>query len=493
MTVAGRGVSGATQLATQAVLARFLGPAGLGLWAIAWACVRFTGSVTAAGFSESVVRFGARGGIDGELQPTSAIRFSIIGALGLGCAIGLAVLLGSNWVATQVFKKPDLAALLRILAPGFLAIPVIEVASAGTRLNARMGYSVLGRDLMPALIHLLLVAGAVLAGLGILAVTGATSISFVLGALVSILLLSLRFLGWWHLRSKANQAVKMLRFAGSVMLIGLFSLAATRADLILVGFMLPASQAGLYNSAVRIAVAYLLILGGLNSVFGPVCVALLRNGEKERLERLFSVSTKWGLYASIPLALPVLLMPRETLSILFGSAFGSAWPALVLLISAQLINVGSGPVGLLLLMSGHESAWARISALAAAVGIGSGLLLIPQMGIAGAGLATLLSTTVLFGSGLFLVRSRLALWPYDFRYMKGFAAGILAAIAVLILRRFLDWDGATEWVLGICLSTAVFSLVLWRLGFDSEDQALFNWIIALLKGSESNTDIAIGS
>jgi O-antigen/teichoic acid export membrane protein len=131
--------------------------------------------------------------------------------------------------------------------------------------------------------------------------------------------------------------------------------------------------------------------------------------------------------------------------------------------------------------------------LAAAVGIGSSLLLIPRLGITGAGFATLLATTVLFGSGLILVRSRLDLWPYDSRYLKGFAAGILAAIAVLILRRFLDWDGAVEWIVGMSLSTAVFAFVLWRLGFDAEDQALFNWTIALLKGSESNADTAIGS
>lgn len=62
-----------------------------------------------------------------------------------------------------------------------------------------------------------------------------------------------------------------------------------------------------------------------------------------------------------------------------------------MLILGQLVNVGSGSVGYLLLMTGHQSQAALVMSVTAIVNIVLNLVMIHWFGIFGAGLATALS------------------------------------------------------------------------------------------------------
>ena len=78
---------------------------------------------------------------------------------------------------------------------------------------------------------------------------------------------------------------------------------------------------------------------------------------------------------------------RDSVSI-FGPEFLPAAPALAVLAIGQLVNAGSGSVGSLLTMTGHERDAAVGFGLSAVMNVALNVLLIPLWGPLGAAVAT---------------------------------------------------------------------------------------------------------
>jgi len=91
---------------------------------------------------------------------------------------------------------------------------------------------------------------------------------------------------------------------------------------------------------------------------------------------------------------------------LFGQAFIAGTTVLPLLIAAQVLRAAVGPADDLLNVLGRER-WTFMSQLAGLlVNVATGLLLVPVLGIVGAGLASLAAmaaTTVILGTGAWLL------------------------------------------------------------------------------------------
>ena len=81
-----------------------------------------------------------------------------------------------------------------------------------------------------------------------------------------------------------------------------------------------------------------------------------------------------------------LLLPRV------GEGFEVGWLALVFLALGNLVLSINGPASLLLNMTGHQDATAKAYGAAAAANIALNIILIPRFGLAGAALATMVST-----------------------------------------------------------------------------------------------------
>jgi O-antigen/teichoic acid export membrane protein len=167
------------------------------------------------------------------------------------------------------------------------------------------------------------------------------------------------------------------------------------------------------------------------------------------------------------------------LTALFGEGFGAGDTALVVLLVAQLINVGTGPVGYLLIMTGNQVPYMLLSVLSLALNVSAGVILIPRLGAAGAALAAGAGVVVLFLSSLAVVRLRLGLWPWDRRLVKALWAG-LAAVAVVVVALWQAAGAGAVVRTGLgALAVPVFWLVLWSSGLDPEDRG----VLAVLRPS----------
>ena len=192
----------------------------------------------------------------------------------------------------------------------------------------------------------------------------------------------------------------------------------------------------------------------------------------KRVEEIYRISTKWGLYISIPLFLTILFTSRELLVFAFSSEYVSGALPLIFLALSQLINIGTGPIDILLIMTNRQKTWLVISAIMLAANILINSILIPSFGLIGAAIGT--ATTVSASSiiGLAIIKRNLNVWPYDHRFLKiaisaAVTAGVLIGINTIIItspivRLFIIW----------IMAFSVFGTGLRILGLDSEDDEL---------------------
>ncbi len=118
-------------------------------------------------------------------------------------------------------------------------------------------------------------------------------------------------------------------------------------------------------------------------------------------------ATLWPTLVSVV----ILLIAGSFLLSLFGSGYQSAYPVLTILLASHLLGAALGPAQQVLIMSGHQSLVMKVMTLAAGVHIIALLVLIPWLGMIGAAIANLVSTSVARTGCVYLVRTRLDLDP----------------------------------------------------------------------------------
>jgi O-antigen/teichoic acid export membrane protein len=263
-------------------------------------------------------------------------------------------------------------------------------------------------------------------------------------------------------------------------LTGVFNVLILQVDRFFVGYYLPPRDLGVYQAVSQSAIAFAVILGAFNSIFAPMIADLYHSNDLPRLAQLYRISTKWGLYLALPLYVAILVAPGMILLGLFGKAYAGGSLALVVLSTGQLINVGTGALSFLLVMTGRQKQWMITTGIMLALDILLNVLLTPRFGLVGSALATGLAVSGVNLVALFWVRSSMRLWPFDLGYAKGVASAVVAGmvgLAALRIPASADWLSLALVVAGVG-STFVITLVL--LGLAPEDRVFLEQLRARL-------------
>lgn len=475
----GRGV----RLVGDVVLAHILGPATFGLYAIGWTITRIATLLTPLGLDTGVIRFASpnrnrdrdRARLKGVI--THALQFSTLS----GLLLGITFYLLAPWLALSVFHQPDLIFVFRCFAVAFPLMTCLKVASAATRVSQQMKFSAYAEDLGQPAAALALILMFYLFGFRL----GGALAAFVLSAgLASIL--AIYYIGklFPEVISKTIKPVfagkDLLFFSLPASLSVMFGILLLWVDRLFVGYFRSDAEVGIYHAASQLSIALAVILSAFGAIVMPMIAELYHHGKKDRLEELYRVSTKWSLYLSLPPFLVMCFVPREAMWAIFGKPYVLGGMILPVLGIGQLINSGTGPVGALLVMTGHQNELSILSGAMFVANIVCALLLVPRFGMLGAALGTAFTVGALCLISIFMARVLLRLWPYDRRYWKGLLATGAASVAILLLRQlsitspYLTLAGAA-----VC-SVVVFVAVLVLLGLDAEDKEFLHLIFGRL-------------
>jgi O-antigen/teichoic acid export membrane protein len=161
----------------------------------------------------------------------------------------------------------------------------------------------------------------------------------------------------------------------------------------MLGILTTPAEAGIYFAAARVAALTTFAQTAVKAIASPLVSKVFAEGDPRRLQRLATGIVQLSFWPSLLAAL-VMIVFGEPILALFGPEFVAARLPLTLLVCGYLMNAAAGAVGILLNMTGHQNATARVFTIAALLNIVLNLLFIPRFGTVGAALSTALTMAI---------------------------------------------------------------------------------------------------
>jgi O-antigen/teichoic acid export membrane protein len=190
--------------------------------------------------------------------------------------------------------------------------------------------------------------------------------------------------------------------------IALMNLAMNKTATFMLGIWGTKADVGIFAIANRTAMLTSFIMLAVNSIAAPKFAALYKQGDMKTLDSTARNSTKLMTAMVSPLLLVFILFPEKVMK-LFGPQFLEGATALMILSVGQLVNVIIGPVGYLLIMSGHEKSFRNNLFAFVSLNILLNFILIPKYGIIGTSIATTFSVVMMKIVAMILVYWKLSI------------------------------------------------------------------------------------
>lgn len=481
VTLVGRLVGRGLLLVVQILLARTLGAGLFGLFALGWILFQTVGLLASLGLDNGAIRFGSEYWGNDEKALGSVISRTIALSILSGLLVGGAMFVTAPWLADQVFQKPAMTLVFRGFSIALLFFGVLRVASAATTVSQRMKFFVYSRELAQPAANFVLVVLFLLAGWSLTGAVVATILSFAAACVLALRYATFLFPSAHNSWQRSGPSTKqLLAFSFPTALTGTMTILVLRVDRLFVGYFGSPHDVAVYHVVTQILVLFTFTQIALNAKFSPMIAPLYQNHETTRLDALYKVSTKWGLYISLPFFLAFIFASREILKVGFGPEYSRGALVLVILLISTLVNVGTGPVGRLLVMTDRQNLWLGAIVGTLVLNILLSLLLIPRFSLIGAALASTISISCLFLAGLSAVKGILHIWPYDRRYLKGLLATLSAALSLFLLSLVHMPSPELKLFLTFTSSVCVFWGSFLLIGLDPEDREIIQSIQARL-------------
>jgi len=190
--------------------------------------------------------------------------------------------------------------------------------------------------------------------------------------------------------------------------------------------MLGARDAAIYTAATRFVVLGQLGSQAVALVVQPKVSELLAKRDLAGAQRVYATSTAWVIAVTWPIHILVAILAPIIL-LLFGPGYDEGKWITIMLAGSMLVATGCGMVSMLLVMAGRTAANLANVALALVANLTLNLVLIPRIGIVGAGIAWAASIVLSNLAPLLEIRLLLGLSPF------GKSSASVAALALITL------------------------------------------------------------
>jgi O-antigen/teichoic acid export membrane protein len=392
-------------LASQVLLARWMGSFEFGIYIYVWTWVLMIGALSDMGLSSAARRFipeytelKSLERLRGFLSGSRWLAFGIATAIGLVGAIGVTLL--SPWL-DHFLVVPLYLACITIPVYGLVQIQAGIAQSYDWPNLALMPFYIWRQLTITVLMGAAYLFGAPTDAVTAMIIAVVTTWAVTIGQLI---MLDRRLKNKVADGPKRYEAKAWFATSIPIFIVEGFYLLLTYFDILALEYFRSPDEVAVYYAGARllaiIAFVYFAIAGATTHKFTQYHVS----GDKARLSSFFAETIKWTFWPSL-LACALILACGRPLLGLFGESFKNGYDVMFILAVGMLSRAAVGPAERLLNMLGERKQCAAVYATAFAVNLALCVLLIPRIGIEGAAVAT--STALVVESiMLYLVAKR---------------------------------------------------------------------------------------
>lgn len=392
------------------LLARLLGKSGLGTYAYAIESLNMFSIPATLGINSLLIREVAIyqsmsdwGLINGILSWANKIVFFV----SLGLALGAVCFVWS----LGIFAEPQM---LTAFCIAMVFLPICALRNL--RLDAMKGLQQVLMGLWPDLVlsPLLLI---IFTGCAYLFLKEKLQPSWVVGmyglTITITFLIGAKLLNRYlpNAVKKATpkyQAQLWIRSALPFMFLGSMYVISSRSDLLMLGVIKGSDAVGIYVPINRGAELINFVLIAVDNSLSPIIASLYSQNKIEQLQQVVTDSSRLLMLVCLPLAFVMIVFGHHYL-LIFGPDFTKGQTALTILCIGQIVNAATGPVGLLISMTGHARFGAITDGIIGLLNIILNLLLIPQWGVEGTAIATATSIIIVNVVRVIWVRKKIGI------------------------------------------------------------------------------------
>jgi O-antigen/teichoic acid export membrane protein len=383
-----RVASAVLALASQVLLARWMGSFEFGIYIYVWTWVLMIGALSDIGLSSASRRFipeytelKSLDHLRGFLTGSRWLAFGIATVIGAIGAIGVTLM--APWL-DQFAVVPLYLACLTIPIYGLVQVQAGIAQSYNWPNLALMPFFIWRQLAITVLMGAAYLLGAPTSAMTAMLIAVATTWAVTVAQLV---VLDRRLKRIIHAGPKQYEVKTWLATSLPMFTVEVFYLLLTYVDIITLEQFRSPDEVAVYYAGARllalVAFVYFAIAGATTHKFTEYHVA----GNKKRLASFFAETIRWTFWPSLAACALILALGQPLLA-LFGDNFERGYGVMFILAVGMLARAAVGPAERLLNMLGERKPCAMIYAAAFAINLGLCVLLIPRLGIEGAGVAT---------------------------------------------------------------------------------------------------------
>jgi len=375
-------------LASQVLLARWMGSFQFGIYIYVWTWVLMIGALSDLGLSSAARRFipeytefKSLERLRGFLSGSRWLAFGLASAIGAVGAGGVTLL--APWL-DQFAVVPLYLACLTIPIYGLVQVQAGIAQSYDWPNLALMPFYIWRQLTITVLMGAAYLFGAPTDAVTAMIVAVVTTWAVTIGQLV---MLDRRLKGTVPAGPKRYEVKTWFATSLPIFVAEAFYLLLTYVDILALEHLRSPDEVAVYYAGARllavVAFVYFAIAGATTHKFTEYHVA----GDKKRLASFFAETIRWTFWPSLAACALILALGRPLLA-LFGAGFERGYGVMFILAVGMLARAAVGPAERLLNMLGERKQCAFIYAAAFAINLGLCMILIPRIGIEGAAVST---------------------------------------------------------------------------------------------------------
>ncbi len=456
------------------LLARFLGGEAVGQYTVAFAFRAILVLVCGLGMRAAMTRFVAAYTVRGD---HGGVRGSIV--LGLSVPLAVATVLSIVWyfaagtLAESVFGDPALSTPMRLFALSLPFAVLLDNALAATQGFLTMRpYTLIGQILDPGL-RILLTAGFLIGGGGVVAASIALPVASGVAAILA--LRALRQLVATQPSASLNLPWRELAsFASLSWVASMATQGLLWADVLVLGVLVSSIDVGIYQVAARVVLIATFAITPLTASMAARVASRWEHGDRDGVSDQYLSVVLWCSRLSFPILAGVVAVPAAVLGIFGGEFVDGRTVVLILAVGAAAEAVGA-PSSVLLNQIGRNRLNMTFNVAALVLNISLNIILVPIMGIEGAAVAW--GATFILGGTVRIIavhRVATARWPFSREFFVAAAAALFALLVARLIVVLLPMDPVFEVFVAGFVIAVIYGAVIWKCGLTrvERDQAV---------------------